>query len=97
MKRGLSPMNIEFDAYKVKLSDVKPALDDLAGSLNVEGRKNELERLNFMQEAPGFWDDPDKSQKIVVKTKQTQAKVERYEKMVASWEDLVTICEMAAV
>ena len=89
-------MNIEFDAYKVKLNDVKPALDDLAASLNVEGLKNELERLNFMQEAPGFWDDPDKSQKIVVKTKQTQAKIERYEKMVASWEDLMTICEMAA-
>ena len=89
-------MNIEFDAYKVRLNDVKPALDDLAGSLNVEGLKNELERLNFMQEAPGFWDDPDKSQKIVVKTKQTQAKVDRYEKMVASWEDLKTNCEKAA-
>ena len=89
-------MNIEFDAYKVKLNDIKPALDDLSASLNVEGLKNELERLNFMQESPGFWDDPDKSQKIVVKTKMTQAKVERYEKMVASWEDMVTICEMAA-
>ena len=77
-------MNIEFDAYKVKLNDIKPALDDLSASLNVEGLKNELERLNFMQESPGFWDDPDKSQKIVVKTKMTQAKVERYEKMVAS-------------
>ena len=88
-------MNIEFDAYKVKLNDVKPALDALADSLNLEGLKNELERLNFMQEAPGFWDDPDKSQKIVVKTKMTQAKVDRYEKMVASWEDLITICEMA--
>ena len=89
-------MNIEFDAYKVKLNDVKPALDGLANSLNVEGLKNELERLNFMQEAPGFWDDPDKSQKIVVKTKMTQAKVDRYEAMVSSWEDLMTICEMAA-
>ena len=89
-------MNIEFDAYKVKLNDVKPALDALADSLNVEGLKNELERLNFMQEAPGFWDDPEKSQKIVVKTKMTQAKLERYEDMVSSWEDLMTICEMAA-
>ena len=89
-------MNIEFDAYKVKLNDVKPALDGLAGSLNLDGLKNELERLNFMQEAPGFWDDPDKSQKIVVKTKMTQAKVDRYEMMVSSWEDLMTICEMAA-
>ena len=89
-------MNIEFDAYKVKLNEVKPTLDGLADSLNLEGLKNELERLNFMQEAPGFWDDPDKSQKIVVKTKMTQAKIERYEKMVGSWEDLMTICEMAA-
>ena len=89
-------MNIEFDAYKVKLNEVKPTLDGLADSLNLEGLKNELERLNFMQEAPGFWDDPDKSQKVVVKTKITQAKVERYEQMVASWEDLMTICEMAA-
>jgi len=89
-------MNIEFDAYKVKLNDVKPTLDGLADSLNLEGLKNELERYNFMQEAPGFWDDPDKSQKIVVKTKQVQAKIERYEAMVSSWEDLMTICEMAA-
>jgi len=89
-------MNIEFDVYKQKLNDCKPALDGLAESLNLEGLRNELERLHAMQEAPGFWDDPDKSQKIVVKTKQAEAKVERYEGMCSSWEDLMTICEMAA-
>ena len=55
-------MNIEFDVYKQKLNDCKPALDGLADSLNLTGLKNELERLQAMQEAPGFWDDPDKSQ-----------------------------------
>ena len=89
-------MNIEFDVYKQKLNDCRPALEGLAASLNLEGLKNELERLHAMQEAPGFWDDPDKSQKIVVKTKQAETKVERYEKMLASWDDLMTICEMAA-
>ena len=89
-------MNIEFDAYKQKLNDCRPALLGLADSLNLEGMRNELERLHAMQEAPGFWDDPEKSQKVVVKTKQTEAKVERYEKMLATWEDLMTICEMAA-
>ena len=89
-------MNIEFDSYKQKLNEIRPALDGLAASLNLEGLKNELERLHAMQEAPGFWDDPDKSQKIVVKTKQAETKIERYEKMVAAWEDLFTICEMAA-
>ncbi len=89
-------MNIEFDSYKQKLNDCRGALDGLADSLNLEGLRNEVERLHAMQEAPGFWDDPEKSQKIVVKAKQTEYKVERYEKMLASWDDLMTICEMAA-
>ena len=89
-------MNIEFDSYKQKLNECRPGLDGLAASLNIEGMKNELERLHAMQEAPGFWDDPEKSQKIVVKTRQAENKIERYEKMCASWEDLMTICEMAA-
>ena len=89
-------MNIEFDAYKQKLNDCKPALDGLADSLNLQGLRNELERYHAMQEAPGFWDDPEKSQKIVMKVKQTETKIARYEKMVSTWDDLMTICEMAA-
>ncbi len=88
-------MNIEFDSYRQKLNDIRPGLDALSDSLNLEGLRNELERLHAMQEAPGFWDDPEKSQKIVMKTKQAEGKIERYEKMVATWEDLMTICEMA--
>ena len=49
-------MNIEFDTYKQKLGEIRPTLDDLAGSLNLEGLQNELERLHAMQEAPGFWE-----------------------------------------
>ena len=82
-------MNIEFDAYKSKLNDIRPALDGLAESLNLTALHNELERLHAMQEAPGFWDDPEKSQKIVVKTKQAESKVERYESMCACWDDLI--------
>ena len=89
-------MNIEFDAYKQKLNDIKPALDGLADSLNIEGLKVELERLHAMQEAPGFWDNPDKSQQIVMKTKSCENKLEQYKQMNAAWEDLMTICEMAA-
>ena len=89
-------MNIEFDVYKQKLGEVKPGLEALADSLNVEGLKNELERLHAMQEAPGFWDNPEKSQQIVVKTKHIENKLENYRQMLALWDDLLTICEMAA-
>ena len=89
-------MNIEFDAYKQKLGEIKPALDGLADSLNLEGLKNELERLQAMQEAPGFWDNPEKSQKVVMQAKTAENKVNKYEQMCATWDDLMTICEMAA-
>ena len=89
-------MNIEFDTYKQKLNDIQPALEGLADSLNIAGLKSELERLHAMQEAPGFWDNPDKSQQIVMKTKSCESKLEKYKQMTASWEDLMTICEMAA-
>ena len=89
-------MNIEFDVYKQKLTEIRPTLVALADSLNIEGLRNELERLHAMQEAPGFWDNPENSQKVVMKTKQTELKIERYEKMLSDWDDLMTICEMAA-
>ena len=80
-------MNIEFDAYKVKLNEVKPALDDLAGSLNIEAARHELERLTAMQEAPGFWDNPEKSQQVVMKAKTTENKIKRYEQISKEMED----------
>ena len=88
-------MNIEFDSYKQKLNDIKPALDGLSDSLNIEGLKLELERLHAMQEAPGFWDNPEKSQQIVMKSRGCETKLEKYKQMTAAWDDLMTICEMA--
>ena len=71
---------IRFEEYKGKLNNLKPALTDLHESLNIDGARDELERLHAMQESPGFWDDPAKSQKIVVKTRALETKVEKYEK-----------------
>ncbi len=89
-------MNIEFDVYKQKLGEVKPALEELSKSLNLDGLRNELERLHAMQEAPGFWDNPEKSQKVVMQAKSCENKLEKFQRMSSTWEDLMTICEMAA-
>ena len=89
-------MRIEFENYKQKLNETKPQLEGLAESLNLEGVRSELERLHAMQEAPGFWDDPEKSQKIVMKTRQAETKIEKYQRMLSEWDYLMTICEMAA-
>ncbi len=86
---------IRFEEYKSKLNNLKPALDALRESLNIDAANDELERLHAMQEAPGFWDDPAKSQKIVMKTRTLENKVEKYGKMCAQWDDLMALIEMA--
>ena len=48
---------IEFDEYKVKLNGIKPRLDDLAVSLNLEADQEELDRLHAQIDSPGFWDN----------------------------------------
>jgi peptide chain release factor 2 len=88
-------MNIEFDSYKQKLNDCRPALEGLAESLNLDGLRNELERLHAMQEAPGFWDDPEKSQKVLQKIRQLKSKHENYHKLLGMWDDVATTIEMA--
>ena len=47
-------MNIEFDSYKQKLTEIRPALEGLAESINLDGLRNELERLHAMQ--PQFYE-----------------------------------------
>ena len=86
---------IQFDEYKVKLTSLKPRLDNLADSLDLEHCKNDLERLHAQIESDGFWDNQELSQKVMKQARLLETKVERYEKMVSDWEDLVTICEMA--
>ena len=88
-------MMIEFDEYKVKLNNLRPKLDALADSLDLAKSKDELERLHAQIESDGFWDNQEVSQKVMKQARLLESKVERYEKMVSEWEDLLTICEMA--
>ena len=86
---------IEFEEYKGKLNDLKPKLEELRAAFLPQSVLDELERLHAMAEAPGFWDDPARSQKAVMRTKALESKVEKFNAMTSSWDDLMTICEMA--
>ena len=86
---------IEFDEYKVKLNNLKPTLDALGGSLKLDDAARELEELRAATEAPDFWNDVQNAQKNQQRTKQLQNKIDKYAKLTGTWDDLMTICEMA--
>ena len=86
---------IEFEEYKGKLNDLKPKLEELRAAYLPQSLLDELERLHAMAEAPGFWDDPSRSQKAVMRTKALENKRDRFHAMQTLWDDLTTLCDMA--
>ena len=94
IKRVIKVM-IEFEEYKGKLNALKPTLDNLEGALHLDLARREIEELQVASEQDGFWNDVEKSQKAQKRLKTLQAKCERYESLCTSWDDLMTLCEMA--
>nr|WP_330387307.1 peptide chain release factor 2 [[Clostridium] polysaccharolyticum] len=53
-----------------------------------------IEELEKEMEAPGFWDDTDKSQKVMKELKGLKGTKERYEALCGSYEDIETLLEI---
>ena len=55
----------------------------------------EIEELEQKAAEPGFWDNLENSQKVLQKTKGLKTKVERYLRLVSTWDDLKVLNELA--
>ena len=86
---------LEFEEYKGKLNALKPTLDDLQDALHLEEAKREIAELQEESAQDGFWNNVAHSLQVQLRIKQLQTKCEKYEKLRASWDDLLTMCEMA--
>ena len=85
---------IEYDTYRQKLRELKPELDKLSAALDLDGARQESERLTAETEQDGFWNDLARSRKVQTRLKQLRNKISRQEKLIASWEDLTALCDM---
>ena len=86
---------LEFDEYKVKLNNAKPELEVLRTALRLEAAQKEIEELEAASAREGFWNDVEKSQKVQKRLKNLKDKVDNFNRLCASWDDMMTICEMA--
>ena len=54
---------IELDQMKQKLMSYEGPLSEVKASLDLDSKQKRIEELEMEMEAPGFWDDPDYSNK----------------------------------
>ena len=85
---------IEFDNYKAELNAYKPILEEIRGSLDLDNKKQRIAEMDRQMEEPGFWDDPEKSTKLVKEVNSLKSAVGRYESLTKQSEDIETLIEM---
>ena len=86
---------LEYEEYKVKLNNLKPALEELGTALKLEEARREIAELEEESSQPGFWNDVSHSQQVQQRIKQLQNRVDGYNRLCTAWDDIFTMCEMA--
>ena len=86
---------VQFEELLLKLQALKPEIDDLSDALGMKGMLSEIQQLELKATEPGFWDDVEKSQKVLQRTGSLKGKVEAYEGLVAKYEDTYALIELA--
>ena len=86
---------LQFEELRLSLQELEPELKDLAEALGLEGMKKEIAELDQKAAAPDFWNDMERSQKILQRSSLLKNKISSYERLKASYEDLLALIELA--
>ena len=85
---------VELDQMKTELAGYRGTLEEVKDSLGLEGKSKRIEELEMEMEAPGFWDDPDASNRKMKELKNLKDTKELCEKLETQYSDIETLIEM---
>ena len=84
-----------YDELRISLLDAKPQLDDLKVAMGYSKLTKELSELEQTTAQEGFWEDVERSQKILRRTKQIQEQLQAYDHLVQRYEDTLVLIDLA--
>ncbi|MCM1570213.1 MAG: peptide chain release factor 2 [Roseburia sp.] len=85
---------VELDQMKAELQSYRVSLGEVCASLDLENKSKRIEELEREMEAPGFWDDPDKSNSKMKDLKNMKDTVAQCHKLTGQYEDILSLIEM---
>lgn len=86
---------LQYDELKIEFDGYAPQLKELASALDLENVKSEIAALEEQSAQPDFWNDVENSQKISRKIGEYKNIVSSYDKLQESYDDVVTMIELA--
>ncbi len=85
---------VELDQIKQQLAACEEPLTEVKASLDLESKTKRIEELEMEMEAPGFWDDPDYSNKRMKELKNLKDTVSLIQGLYNQKDDIYTLLEM---
>ena len=86
---------LQFEELRLALQGLLPQLKELSEALGYEKLKEQVAELEEKTTAPGFWDNVELSQKVLTETKQKKDVIEDYDSLLSSYDDVMTLIEIA--
>ena len=88
-------MILEFEKFRADVDALRAKLQDVGEGLHIHLMEEELTELHEEQGAPGFWDNLERSTHVTRRISQLENKIEHYNKLVASCDDIEVMMELA--
>ena len=87
-------MIIQLEEAKYKLQGLRENIKELGSALQIEKMREKAAELEKETFEPDFWNDQEKSGKVLKKVKQLKDKIKKYEDLGAKLEDAITLTEI---
>jgi len=85
---------IQLEQAKLSLRDLEDGINDLKASIKYDTLQEEVADLELKTGAPGFWDDPQESQKILKVLKVKKSLLENYLHLRRAFDDISVLIDM---
>ena len=86
---------IILDEYKLKTEALKEEAQTLGATMGIEQLRERLAQIEKISSDPDFWNDTERSQKILQEQKQVKEKITAYEHLCTLCADANTLVELA--
>ncbi|MCH5271004.1 MAG: peptide chain release factor 2 [Lachnospiraceae bacterium] len=86
---------VELDQIKLKLVSYENPLAEVRDSLDLASKSERIKELTREMEEPGFWDNPERSNRQMKELKNLKDASQSYQDMHTKYDDILTLIEMA--
>ena len=85
---------VEFEQYKYEWNQYKYKVKELAASFDIETKENRIREIEEAMEQQEFWDDVEKSQKLMKELKNLKSQIDTISKIQRDYEDIGILIDM---